>query len=317
VSDKVNILYVSDLDGTLLRDDAALSPFSKQLLQAMLRDGLPFTVASARSVASIRAIMAGLELRLPIIDFNGAFISELTTEQHLLVNDLPPAVVEDVYMTAGTLGHALFISTFDGAQDRLYYYDLFNEGMQWYIEDCRARGDKRLQKIDDPMRAFRERVVCLTVIDRHARLVDAEEAILARHNGSVETHLFENRYSPGWHWLTVQDRRATKDQAIRTIIEEWNLDDAELVVFGDDINDLKMFHLADRAIAVANAVEAVRAVATKVIGDNGEDSVVRFIRDEWDTHTQHRGGNRERGNQAHPRFERSDCRGHGRRQRHR
>jgi hydroxymethylpyrimidine pyrophosphatase-like HAD family hydrolase len=83
----------------------------------------------------------------------------------------------------------------------------------------------------------------------------------------------------------VQDRRATNDQAIRTVIDEWGLDSAELVVFGDNINDLKMFRLADRAIAMANAIDAVQAAATEVIGNNGEDSVIRFIRDEWNMHS--------------------------------
>jgi hydroxymethylpyrimidine pyrophosphatase-like HAD family hydrolase len=251
----------------------------------MLHDGLSFTVASARSVASIQTILAGLDLRLPIIEFNGAFISDLATGRHLLVNDLAPAVAEDVYEIASASGCAPFVSTFDGLQDRLYYCDLFNKGMQWYVEDCHARRDKRLRHICDPMSAFRERVVCLTAIDRHRRLAKVEETILAQHGTAVETHLFENRYSPGWHWLTVHDRQATKDQAIRTVIDEWGLAGVELVVFGDNINDLKMFRLADRAIAVGNAIKVVKAAATEVIGENGEDSVVQFIRDEWDRHS--------------------------------
>lgn len=129
--------------------------------------------------------------------------------------------------------------------------------------------------------AFQDRVVCLTTIGRQQQLVEIEQAVKERHAEAVEMHLIENRYSPGWHWLTIHDRRATKDQAIRILMREWGLDKSELVVFGDDVNDLKMFRLADRAIAVENAIDQVKAMATTVIGPNSEDSVVRFIRDDW------------------------------------
>lgn len=89
------------------------------------------------------------------------------------------------------------------------------------------------------------------------------------------------RYSPGWYWLTVHDHRATKDQAIRILLEEWGLDGSELVVFGDSSNDIKMFQVADHAIAVANATDELKRYATQVIGSNNEDSVIKFIRDDW------------------------------------
>ena len=49
-------LYITDLDGTLLRSDATLSAFSRSVLTDLLSRGVLFTVASARSVTSIRSI---------------------------------------------------------------------------------------------------------------------------------------------------------------------------------------------------------------------------------------------------------------------
>jgi hydroxymethylpyrimidine pyrophosphatase-like HAD family hydrolase len=91
----------------------------------------------------------------------------------------------------------------------------------------------------------------------------------------------ENQYSPGWYWLTVYNSQATKDKAIGALIESRGLKGSELVVFGDNINDLKMFQFADRAIAVGNAQpEAIRH-ADQVIGSNAEDAVVRYIQADW------------------------------------
>ena len=65
------------------------------------------------------------------------------------------------------------------------------------------------------------------------------------------------------------------------MLKEWGLDDSELVVFGDSSNDTKMFQAADRAIAVANATDELKGYATQIIGSNNEDSVVKFIRRDW------------------------------------
>ena len=84
-------LYVSDLDGTLLRNDTSLSQYSKDTLNALLDQGLLFTVASARSIASMRHVLADLPLRLPVVEFNGAFVM---ADEALAVANAIPALKE-------------------------------------------------------------------------------------------------------------------------------------------------------------------------------------------------------------------------------
>ena len=74
---------------------------------------------------------------------------------------------------------------------------------------------------------------------------------------------------------------ATKDKAVLKLMADRGLAGAELVVFGDAANDFGMFCAADRAIAVANAIPSILERATEVIGPNTDDSVMRFIRDDW------------------------------------
>ena len=42
-------LYVSDLDGTLLRPDATVSAFTAETLRALTAEGMLFSYATARS----------------------------------------------------------------------------------------------------------------------------------------------------------------------------------------------------------------------------------------------------------------------------
>lgn len=56
-----------------------------------------------------------------------------------------------------------------------------------------------------------------------------------------------------------------------------------VVVFGDNLNDLPMFEIADVAVAVDNAFDEAKAKADIIIGPNAEDSVAKFIREDFNS----------------------------------
>ena len=272
-------LYVSDLDGTLLRNDATLSPYSQEQLNRLIREGVHFTVASARSVVTMQHILKGVDMKLPVIEFNGAFISDIRTGNHQVVNSIETETVEDIFELLEHRGYAYFVSSFNGKEDCLYYSDRANanEGMRWYYRDRIEANDKRLRYRRDLRETSGEQIVCFTVIDRKQNLQELYETARRRYAGLLEIYFYENRYSPGWHWLTVHHRKATKAEAVRQLLDQYGFKREQLTVFGDQINDVKMFRLAGRAIAVANAAEELKRLASKVIGTNEEDSVVRFM----------------------------------------
>ena len=92
--------------------------------------------------------------------------------------------------------------------------------------------------MDDVRQSFHDKVIRLTIIGRGGPLQELEGAIKTRCNGAVETHCFENWYSPGWYWLTVHDEKATKDQAIRIVMGEWGLEGSEIVVFSEMVTTI-------------------------------------------------------------------------------
>jgi hydroxymethylpyrimidine pyrophosphatase-like HAD family hydrolase len=118
-------LYISDLDGTLLADDATSRKPPRGLLR-ILRAGVPFTVASARSIVSIRHTLGDLPLTLPVIEINGAFITDYATARHQAVNDIGKELIATVYSRIDRHGCVPILSAFDGARDRVYYSVLAN-----------------------------------------------------------------------------------------------------------------------------------------------------------------------------------------------
>ena len=82
------------------------------------------------------------------------------------------------------------------------------------------------------------------------------------------------------YWLEICPQNCTKAKTINKLKEQYGF--KRLVVFGDGINDIPMFRIADEAYAVANALEEVKQVATAVIGSNEDDAVAKFIKDQSD-----------------------------------
>lgn len=270
-------IYVSDLDGTLLRNSAMISAFSKNRLIKLIEAGVNFTVASARSIVSIQQVLRGIPIHLPVIEINGAFVSDFRTAEHLVINNMETEIASQVYRLIVEAGCGAFVSSFNGSSDRLYYQQITCEGMQWYYDNRVRHNDKRLRQVDNLADKFTDKVVAFTVIDSRGKLQRLLDNITMRLGDKVETHFFENPYSPPWHWLTIHDKTACKSTAIKAILDYAGFSMDELVVFGDSVNDINMFKMVHRSIAVENAGEELKKHAAEIIGSNETDSVVKYI----------------------------------------
>ena len=83
-------LYISDLDGTLLNQNAELSAYTKSFLNEVIAKGYHFSVATARTVASAFKILESVQWNVPIVLLNGVPIYDVAQQQYLQVLPLPP-----------------------------------------------------------------------------------------------------------------------------------------------------------------------------------------------------------------------------------
>ncbi len=269
-------LFVSDLDGTLLDGQARLSDFARQAVTRIVESGAHFTVASARSVQSMRPILGDLPLRLPVVAMNGAFVSDLRTGTHELIEAMPAAALPPLLEAAAEWGLEPFVTSFDGERDNLYLPEPANDGMAWYLSDRRRAADPRLRDGYASRLWLDEQIATFTFIDTRARLerllegVRGAEPVLA---SAFTPHI----YTTGWYWLTVHSGAASKDRAVDVLRRRHGLAGLPIVAFGDQANDLPLLRFADHSVAVANADPEVKAEADEVTGANTEDAVPRYI----------------------------------------
>lgn len=79
-------LYVSDLDGTLLRSNETTSEYTNSVINNLTDRGMIFSYATARSLITAKKVTSGLRAEIPLIVYNGAFIVDNLTGEVLAAN---------------------------------------------------------------------------------------------------------------------------------------------------------------------------------------------------------------------------------------
>ena len=94
---------------------------------------------------------------------------------------------------------------------------------------------------------------------------------------SIEVKLAPENYMQ-CYFLTVLHPLSDKAHALKSVHDYLEVDAKETTVFGDGLNDIGMFKLAGTAVAVKNALDAVKAEATIVLDEtNDEDAVAKYL----------------------------------------
>jgi len=266
-------LYVSDMDGTLLQPNAECSGYTVETLNRLIRDGMFFTVASARSLASARSILAPLELSLPVILMNGVQIYDLRAGRFLQVEYIP----EDALHALLDLFAFHDVSGFlYGLVDHIqttYYETLGSPAQKAFMEERIRRYQKPFTQVSS-YRDVADRGICyVSLMGNHDKLVPVRDALLRM--PSLAHVFYEDVYFDNQWLLEIHSVRASKGHAVRSLRERFGFD--RLVGFGDNLNDHSLFEVCDETYAVGNAHPALAAAATGQIGTNLEDGVARWL----------------------------------------
>mgnify|MGYP005952265087 CR=1 FL=1 len=74
---------------------------------------------------------------------------------------------------------------------------------------------------------------------------------------------------------------AEKYQGILEMVHLLKGNEKDIVVFGDGLNDLSMFEIADESYAVENACRELKEKATGVIGHHDQESVAQYLKENY------------------------------------
>ena len=252
-------LIVADLDGTLLKSDKSLDDNIKNVISGQ---DYKFTIASGRSMILVKNFISELNIDLPYITNNGAEIyqSDACVKQY----SIPDEEVRFIL-------------------NLVQEYDL----------ECHANAENCIYTMGkiDLILPFRKRFEgVLPIVDNasiHEVCANTINKIMCIDKDLNKVQEFANKinlYCEHVHCeraegnaFVMVNRQASKGLALKNLLKLLHISSEEVVVFGDNYNDVSMFEAVKYSVCMENANKDVKDKATFICGSNDRNGVSDFI----------------------------------------
>lgn len=266
-------LYISDLDGTLLSPNVTLTKRTVRILNDLMSQGLLFTVATARSIASVKYILRDLELTLPIILMNGVCIYDPVNKDYIKVESFSREDVSALISMIEENHLKGFLYTVNGGQLATYYEELSNKALKDFHDERVIKYNKSFIKVDNFSSLVDEPIIYFTLMDYKENLEQLNEMVKALPN--INSVFYKDNYSKNMWYLEIFSIKSSKYHAVKFLRSHLSID--TIIGFGDNQNDMPLFDACDKSYAVENAISELKLRADGVIGRNTEDAVTIWL----------------------------------------
>jgi Cof subfamily protein (haloacid dehalogenase superfamily) len=257
-------LIAIDLDGTLLVNHRHISEENIATIREATSRGILIYLVSGRAISGMQPAAKALNLNTPLISLNGAYIFDLGTNETLFSRPIPREYANraiDLFIQKGI-------------------YVGYHANLDWFVDrDCkemRAEGksmDRHPQFVESLQDAAIPAPHKLIAID-----FDNEEILqeayqeLGKELPQLNAHFSET------FALEIFDYQVSKATALQFILKKNQLSVENLMVIGDNHNDISMMQLAGLSVAMGNAPAVVKSHADWVVPTNENNGVAVAIK---------------------------------------
>ncbi len=262
-------LFVSDLDGTLLTPEQVVSDASAEIINRLQDKGMLFSYATARSVHTASVVTKNIRFTCPIIAHNGTFIMKNDTFELVHGNFFTEEECVRIIRELDRLNVShIAYSLIDGAEKFSFLESRVSPQLKNFLD--KRMNDVRRRPVDSREDLYQGQLYYFNCIDDPQKALELYELFRDDFNCVCAPEVYS-----GDVWLEIMPKSASKASAVMQLKEIMGAD--RVVVFGDGMNDMPMFEVADECYAMGNAVDELKAAATGVIGKNTEDGVAKWL----------------------------------------
>ncbi|QTA37135.1 HAD family phosphatase [Thermosipho ferrireducens] len=258
------MVFVFDLDGTLLLKNYRISENMTGIINKLDRDGHVVIFASGRMLISVKKIiLSHFKKEFPVIAYNGSIVWH--PEKGIIFEtglDFDTSVKIIQFLREKKIHRQIYIN------DKLYSEE-DNDEIKMYARHANVDYylcEDLLELIKDEKRKA-TKILAIGEPD----MLDKIKKDLTDFKLSVD--IFKSMKN----FLDIVPRGINKAVALKVMLEESGKENEKIIAFGDNHNDVPLFEVANVGVAVKNAVKELKEVADYVVPSNDEDGIYSFF----------------------------------------
>lgn len=264
-------LVVSDLDGTLLNDEHIVSKENKKAINELENKDIKFCIATGRLNASAKVIARELGGSYNIISCNGALIKSADGSERIYINSLKNNKAIAIAELLESMNQRYHFYT----EDSVYSKTLSNSALCYHEQNLKNNDNKEDIRI----------VICEDIVKKAGIVQDILKFIIffEDENDSQEimNKLIEiegiDISQSGTKNLEIMNKNVSKGNAIKIVSDMYKIPTSEIMVLGDQKNDLSMFEIAGVKVAMANGNSRLKTAADFITKSNNDSGVAYAI----------------------------------------
>lgn len=268
-------LYVSDMDGTLLNSSSVLSETTTAKLNKLISEGVLFTVATARTPATVVELMKNVDSNLPYIVMAGCATWDNQKKGYESARIISNSSIEQLIGIFEKNGNNPFIYYKNGNQIVVNHVRELTAEEKEFIEPRIKTPLKRLKTCSSlTVDTTLEGAMLIFSMGKFEALRNIADEI-DKEGIDCTYNCYHDIFKKDEGFIDIYVNGTTKAAAIKELARKIGAE--RIVVFGDNLNDIPMMKVADWSVAVSNAFDEVKEYANEITESNDEDAVARWI----------------------------------------
>lgn len=268
-------LYVSDMDGTLLNSSSVLSEATTAKLNKLISEGALFTVATARTPATVVELMKNVDSNLPYIVMAGCATWDNQKKGYESARIISNSSIEQLIGIFEKNGNNPFIYYKNGNQIVVNHVRELTAEEKEFIEPRIKTPLKRLKTCSSlTVDTTLEGAMLIFSMGKFEALRNIADEI-DKEGIDCTYNCYHDIFKKDEGFIDIYVNGTTKAAAIKELARKIGAE--RIVVFGDNLNDIPMMKVADWSVAVSNAFDEVKEYANEITESNDEDAVARWI----------------------------------------
>jgi len=262
-------MILSDIDGTLLNDQAEILPATIAGVQQAVQQGATIVLASARSPKGMWGLAQQLGINSTMIAYNGALTAKTDADDQLQMVEQRP-----IEVALARQIQALVADKWPTASINLY------SNNQWFVQRLTAWEAQEAAGIGyQPVVTDLATWLTKAPTPVHKVLIMAEAVVITALATELQAPAFAgiDAYRSKPTYLEIVATGVSKAAALKTWLADTDISPAETLAFGDNFNDSAMLQLAGTGVAMGNAPQAVQQVADLVTTDNNHNGIQQVL----------------------------------------